>query len=103
MLYSLPFFRTDPKGDTRPLASDQACVRQKSRNLFGAPFGRIFRVSKSVFQSARFSPDIFGDLLMICDASSNASQNVKLKSKRFRFREDEGDTHVARQLFANFS
>ena len=47
----------------------------RARKLFGALFGRISRVSKSVSQSTRFSPDIFGNLFGICGASSSASWN----------------------------
>ena len=50
----------------------------RARKLFGALFGRISRVSKSVSQSTRFSPDIFGNLFGICGASSSASSSASL-------------------------
>ena len=49
----------------------QACVSRKSRKLFGAVFGCVSRVPESVSQSARFSPEIFGDVFGKCNARNS--------------------------------
>ena len=47
----------------------------RTRKLFGAVFGRVSRVPESVSQSARFSPEIFGDVSGKCNARNSASFN----------------------------
>ena len=47
----------------------------RARKLFGAVFGRVSRVPESVSQSARFSPEIFGDVFGKCNARNSASFN----------------------------
>ena len=45
----------------------------RTRKLFEALSGRVSRVSESVSQSARFSPEIFGDVFGKCNARNSAS------------------------------
>ena len=47
----------------------------RARKLFGAVFGRVFLVPESVSQSARVSPEIFGDVFGKCNARNSARFN----------------------------